>query len=341
MSKTFTELRRNTLNGPTMGTRWSALFHGPENLDIGPVKSALQGAVQEVDTQMSTWIPDSDLMRLNAAPLDTWIPVPEKLFAVLATGLTVGRASGGAFDIAMGDAVLAWGFGPQAGSGANIHRALQARRQPAHETLELDVNRRQVRKHASMTLDLSGIAKGYGVDCLVQVLSSFGIADALIGIDGELRALGLQPDGRPWAVAVEAPDEVARAPYSILDLQDAAVATSGDYRHRVEVNGCFLSHTMDPRRGGPLPAPPASVTVVARTCMEADAWATALMVLGAENGCRLADTRGVDALFLIREADRIKSRASGTLFCAGAGSDGARTDSYATTKYGCEAGAAA
>jgi thiamine biosynthesis lipoprotein len=135
-----------------------------------------------------------------------------------------------------------------------------------------------VRKAAPIALDLNGIAKGYGVDRLAETLREHGIADALVGIDGEMRAMGLRPDGEAWTIAVEAPDAERRTPHSILALQDAAVATSGDYRHWVEVQGRRLSHTMDPRRGAPLIASPASVTVVARTCAEADAWATALMV---------------------------------------------------------------
>ena len=123
--------------------------------------------------------------------------------------------------------------------------------------------------------------------------------------------MGLQPDGKAWTIAVEAPDPDRRAPHSILALEDAAVATSGDYRHWVEVHGCRLSHTMDPARGAPLPAPPASVTVVAQSCAEADAWATALMVLGVEAGAALAGRRGLDALFLLRE-ETGDARAVGT-----------------------------
>ncbi|MGS4948293.1 FAD:protein FMN transferase, partial [Meridianimarinicoccus sp. RP-17] len=111
------------------------------------------------------------------------------------------------------------------------------------------------------------------------------------------------PDGEAWTVAVEAPDAERRTLHSILALQDAAVATSGDYRHWVEVQGRRLSHTMDPRRGAPLIASPASVTVVARTCAEADAWATALMVRGPDQGATLARQSGLDALFLLRDDD--------------------------------------
>ena len=179
---------------------------------------------------------------------------------------------------------------------------MDAHRRPAHAVLEIDGNR--VRKSARIALDLNGIAKGYGVDQLAETLRDHGVDNALVGIDGEMRALGLRPDGEAWTIAVEAPDPDRRAPYSIMALQDAAVATSGDYRHWVEVQGRRLSHTMDPTRGAPLHASPASVTVVARTCAEADAWATALMVLGFDVGAALARKRGLDALFLLRDDDR-------------------------------------
>jgi thiamine biosynthesis lipoprotein len=178
---------------------------------------------------------------------------------------------------------------------------MTASRRPAHEALEMDDAR--VRKAAPLALDLNGIAKGHGVDRLAETLRDYGISDGLVGIDGEMRAMGLRPDGEAWTIAVEAPDAKRRTPHSILALQDAAVATSGDYRHWVEVQGRRLSHTMDPRRGAPLIASPASVTVVARTCAEADAWATALMVLGPDKGAALARRSGLDALFLLRDDD--------------------------------------
>jgi thiamine biosynthesis lipoprotein len=301
MSKTSTDPVRHALNGPTMGTRWSALFHSPPEVDEVLLKGALQAAVDEVDMQMSTWKADSDLMRLNRAPVGEWAEIPARLAHVLSIGLAVGRASSGAFDIGMGDAVRAWGFGPDAADPAGIRQAMTANRCPTHEVLTVEADR--VLKTAPVTLDLNGIAKGYGVDRLAEVLIDHGIDAALVGIDGEMRALGLRPDGEPWTIAIEAPDPERRAPYAILALQDAAVATSGDYRHWVSVQGRRLSHTMDPRRGAPLPCSPASVTVVARTCAEADAWATALMVAGAEAGAALAMNQRLDALILMREAD--------------------------------------
>lgn len=317
MSKMSTERVRFALNGPTMGTRWSALLFAPNGFDPAPVQAALQAAVDEVDAQMSTWKPDSDLMRLNAAPVGALVMVPDRLSEVLRLGLEIGRASGGAFDIGMGDAVTAWGFGTGSAETKGIRAAMAAPRRPAHELLEigaLAIGEGHVRKSAPIALDLNGIAKGYGVDRLAETLRDHGLTAGLVGIDGEMRALGLRPDGNAWTIAVEAPDPDRRTPHSILALQDAAVATSGDYRHWVEVQGRRLSHTMDPGRGAPLIASPASVTVVARTCAEADAWATALMVKGSLEGAILARTNNLNALFIDREGDHLHETRVGRLF---------------------------
>lgn len=318
MSKTSIEPQRHALSGPTMGSRWTALFFAAAGFNAAPVQRALQAAVDRVDTQMSTWRDDSDLMRLNAAPVGEWREVPPELAEVLALGAAIGRASGGAFDMGQGTAVRAWGFGPAPADPGAILAALERSKLPAHDALDLEPGR--VRKTAPVTLDLNGIAKGYGVDRLAQVLTDHGIDAGLVGIEGEMRALGLRPDGRPWAVAIEAPDPDRRAPLSMLALQDAAVATSGDYRHFVTLRGQRLSHTMDPACGGPLQGAPASVTVVAQTCARADAWATALMVAGPRAGVAMAQAQGLDALILTRDAGgAITRHPAGRLFA----SDGA------------------
>lgn len=314
MSRTSIETIRHALNGPTMGTRWSAILYTAPGFDPAPLHAALAQAVAEVDDQMSTWKPESDLMRLNRAPCDTWVAVPAHLMAVLEAGLAIGRASDGAFDIGMGDAVSAWGFCAAEASEEGIRAALSVPRRPAHEVLVLDREGLRVRKHGPVALDLCGIAKGYGVDRLAETVKGFGITSALLSIDGELRAIGTQPDGQPWAVAVERPDHAHRAAHSVLALTGAAVATSGDYRHWVEVGRARLSHTMDPTRGAPLAQCPASVTVVAPSCMLADGWATAMMVLGREAGSRLARDLGLSVLFLDRAAEDVTSAAVGPVF---------------------------
>lgn len=313
MSKTSTDLVRHALNGPTMGTRWTAVLYAPRGLLINEVRDALQQSVDEVDQQMSTWHENSDLMRLNRLPVGASMAIPAHLQHVLKLALPIGQASGGAFDIGVGEAVTAWGFGPQAVNPARIRSVMRAHRHPVREALELRSG--LVHKRHEATLDLNGIAKGYGVDRLAQVLLSSGIENGLVGIDGEMRALGRKPDNDGWTIAIEAPDPTIRTTQAVLSLVDAAVATSGDYRHWIQVGPRRISHTMEPSRGAPLESSPASVTVVAQSCAEADAWATALMVLGPEPGLAVAEKQGLNALFLMRESTgEIVSFACGSLF---------------------------
>lgn len=188
---------------------------------------------------------------------------------------------------------------------------------PIDELLEVDVARGRVRRLADVAFDLCGIAKGFGVDELARVLDRHGIGAWLVGIDGELRARGCKPDGSPWAIALEAPDYGRRGAMGAIDLVDAAVATSGDYRHWADFGGERLSHTMDPRAGAPLRGDIASVTVVAPTCTDADAYATALMVLGAQAGRAHAERHGLDALFVVRDGDALRTIGCGAFADAG------------------------
>jgi len=295
-------LDRQVVNGATMGTRYSAVFYAPGPYGSSELGHALQAAVDAVDNQMSTWKPDSDLMRLNRAPTGMWVDIPVQLCVVLSAALEIGRLSGGAFDIGVGELVSAWGFGSSHPVGrqtlAPVAKASPGL--PAHLCLDLDCKRRRVRKRAEITLDLSGIAKGYGVDELARVLVSQGIEHFLVSIDGELRASGAKPDGSPWRVAVEKPQAGRRDAEGVLEILDRAVATSGDYRHFVEIGGIRYAHTMDPHNGAPLVDGPAAVTVLADTCMAADAWATALLVLGPAAGGEIARRLGLEALFIER-----------------------------------------
>lgn len=298
-------LQRHALSGETMGTRYSAVFFAAAGVDESAVSAALFAAVDKVDRQMSTWKPDSELSRLNALPPQQWFEVPEELVAVLDAAVRVGVQSDGAFDIGVGDLVNTWGFGP-AGSSPDARQASALKEdvyQPASDVLELDLVQRRVRKRASITLDLSGIAKGYGVDALARCLDSFGITRYLVGIDGEMRAKGHKPDGQAWAVAIEKPVRHVREVMGVMELVDDAIATSGDYRHWIEVEGRQLGHTMSPLERQPVHNRLAAVTVVMSSCMLADAWATALLVLGEVAGVKMAQKRGMDALFVLRDGD--------------------------------------
>jgi len=301
MSTDTAALQRYSLNGATMGTRYSALFFAAPGLDEVAIAASLFAAVDQVDRQMSTWKADSDLSRLNATPEQQWLDIPQELLSVLTMALRIGRQSNGAFDIGVGDLVNAWGFGP----GRQVPRNLpaQRRRQSAAELLEIDLLHSRVRKRAAITLDLSGIAKGFAVDQLARCLDGWGINRYLVGIDGEMRACGLKAAGQPWAIAVEKPLLGVREVMGVMELSDVAIATSGDYRHWVEIADKRYAHTMHPALGAPACNQLAAVTVLASSCMLADAWATALLVLGEVAGPELAQARGMDALFVVRDGE--------------------------------------
>lgn len=298
-------LQRYVLSGETMGTRYSAVFFAALGLDESAIGAGLFAAVDKVDRQMSTWKPDSDLSRLNAAALEQWISVPEALISVLESALRIGQQSDGAFDIGVGAVVDAWGFGPgkRQPDVDQINAPKEQTYRPASDVLEIDHAHQRVRKRAAITLDLSGIAKGYGVDEMAHCLDRFGITRYLVGIDGEMRARGVKPDGRPWAIAIEKPVRDVREAMGAMELTDAAIATSGDYRHWVELAGKRYAHTMNPSNGRPVSNRLAAVTVVMSSCMDADAWATALLVLGETAGIELAQKQGMDALFVLHDGE--------------------------------------
>ncbi len=293
---------RRTLHGPTMGTRWSVTLDDPSTTDLAELESALAAAVRQVDEQMSPWKPDSDLNRLNHAAVNTWVALPPEMLSVLARALEIARLSAGAFDPTVGALVDAWGFGAvrDAPDPTAIQAARTAGQGAGHARLELDLTQGRARKHAPLQVDLCGIAKGYAVDQMAAVLRVHGVHHALVALDGELRALGSQADGTPWPIALESPQAGVRAAHGVIELSDVAVATSGDYRRFWQVGKARLAHTMDLRRAAPVHNEVASVTVLAADCMDADAWATALLVAGPDEGLALARRMGLEALFLLR-----------------------------------------
>jgi len=304
-SETAVTGQRTTLHGPAMGTRWSATVDADLALDREALRRDLAAAVEQVDGQMSPWKPDSDLLRLNRAPVDAWVDLPADLLAVLDCALDVQRRSAGAFDPCVGDLVDAWGFGAvrDTPDAEAIRAARQTRPHTVHGGIELERPAGRARKRAPLQVDLCGIAKGYAVDRMVAVLQQHGVRHALAALDGELRTVGAQANGVPWAVALEQPEEGHRAVRGVLELEDLAVATSGDYRRCLQVGDARLAHTMDPRRRAPVNNAVASVTVLARTCMQADAWATALLVAGPDEGLAMAQRMGLEVLFLLRRAE--------------------------------------
>ncbi|ABD86232.1 FAD:protein FMN transferase [Rhodopseudomonas palustris] len=283
---------RRVLSGTAMGSRWSVQLWLPQDHDLSDLTARLSARIARIETSLSRFRGDSEVMAFDRAPCDVWQSVSRDLAEVLAVGLDIGRRSGGAFDVGLAAEVAACGFGSGwSGSGVARDRIVAA-----HETIELDRGARRIRKRAAVSLDLAGIAKGWAVDELSRLVAEAGFPAHLVALDGELRAGAVQPDGRPWAIGLEAPAVGRRAVIGHIDLIKRSVATSGNNR-RFAANG---GHTLDPATGRSVAAGPASVSVFASTCIVADAWATALMVRG-RDGLAAARAAGVEALFVARE----------------------------------------
>jgi len=303
--------RVHEFTGETMGTTWRVHLVAAPSLRAEPVRLAIQSALDEVVAQMSTWKPGSDLARFNRAPAGSWHRLPAHFHAVLACAREVAERSGGAFDPTAGALVDAWGFGPMPRHGVPDAATLsRTRRSAGWHRLDIDPARRAVRQPGGLALDLSAIAKGFGVDLVARRLQSRGIVHHLVEVGGELRGTGVKPDGRPWWVQLEHPDGDDRGERTLLALHGLSVATSGDYRRWFEHGGTRYSHTIDPRDGRPIRHGLAAVTVIHADCMRADAWSTALSVLGPEDGVALADRLGLAARLLVREADGFVERRS-------------------------------
>ena len=270
-------------------------------------------ALGAVDRSMSTYKPDSELSGFNSGPAAQDIQLSSGLVDVLTVAFDVHERSGGAFDITVGPLVERWGFGArgemtEVPSQAEVD-ALRARL--GHEHLSFDAQASTLRKDADdLRIDLSAIAKGYGVDQAAAALHEAGWDDFLVEVGGEVRVSGKTEAGRSWRLAVEKPSAQERTIFEVIELEDRAMATSGDYRNFTIVDGTSYSHTIDPTTGRPVTHQLASVSVLADTCAEADALATALNVLGPRRGLDLAEREGLAALFLIGTPENLEARAT-------------------------------
>jgi len=281
--------------GETMGTNWSLQAVAPPT----DVACGVEAAFGRVIAQMSQWEPESDLSRINRAPAGEWRAVSPECARVLTAAMEIAEASGGAFDPGLGLLTERWGFG-SAGPVAGVPDD----RSSSDRSIAFDPSAARVRRGADAALDLSGIAKGFGVDLAAEWLLARGVRHFLIEVGGELRGEGVQPDGQPWWVDVEMPPSCA-APAWRIALHDLSVATSGNYRRGFTADGRHYSHSFDPRSGRPIINGVSSTTVLHRSCMMADGWATALTVLGPERGIALADAQGLAACVIVADREHV------------------------------------
>lgn len=290
-----------------MGTSWCVKLVASPRADLHAMHAGIQAQLDRVVAQMSTWETDSDISRFNRAAAGTWQRLPPEFFAVLACAMETARDSDGTYDPTIGALVEVWGFGPARGRGGvpDESELTSAQAGLGWRRVSLRPQDMSALQPGGVRLDLSAIAKGYGVDLVARHLRDAGIAAALVEVGGELYGYGRKPDGGQWQVLAEAapdaePDEETAC---VIALDGMAVATSGDHWHAFEQDGTRYSHTLDPRTGRPVETAAAAVTVIADDAMRADAWATALTVMGAEAGYRFAQQRNIAARFVVRGSD--------------------------------------
>jgi thiamine biosynthesis lipoprotein len=289
------------LAGTTMGTTWSLRFDNARMFPLDAVRQPVEAALQRVVAQMSTWEPGSDISRFNCAASGSRQVLEPEFAEVLACALQWAGASGGAIDPTIGPLVALWGFGAQAhnsGKQPSPAALAAARARVGWQRLTLERTPDAIVQPGGLSLDLSGVAKGYAVDHLTRVLRALGLCNFVVEVGGELRAVGLHPDRRAWQVQIDAADGVAHR----LALTDMAIATSGDRWHVREHEGRRWSHTIDPRCGEPTRHALVSATVLHPECMHADGLATVLAVLGPDDGLAFAEEHRLTALLVCRDA---------------------------------------
>lgn len=296
-------------SGPTMGTTWSVKLLPPVNVDLHGIRNAIERILGTVVQQMSTWAADSNISRFNTAPSGSWFELPKELFTVLAYAMQIAEESAGAYDPTIGPLVNLWGFGPEGRRSAapSVDEIETGRERCGWHRVLLDKNTRRAQQPGGAYIDLSSIAKGYAVDLIADYLGSVGCPSYLVEVGGELRGFGMKPSGDPWWVELEEPFASDDAQRSVVALHGLSVATSGNYRRYFDEDGIRYAHTIDPRTGRPVTHGVASVSVIHESCMAADAWSTALYVLGPMEGLRVAADRRIAARFIeLRDGKRIE-----------------------------------
>lgn len=289
----------------------------PEGMSEAELQQSLQARLDVANGVLSTYQPDTELMHFNHAPVGRWVTVSPLLLHAVVRAQEVSQATGGRYDITVAPLVNLWGFGP----GARRDRVpteaglAAARARVGWQHLDVDVPASALRRAQPVSLDLSSVGEGAGVDDLAAALAGLGVQDYLVSIAGSLRSRGRRPDGQPWRVAIERPDGSGQVE-QVLRLRQGAISTSGSYRNYFERDGVRYSHTIDPASGRPITHKGVSVTVVFPDGDDdtlADAWATALNVLGPDAGLALAEVKGLAVYYIERDETGFRARHSSAL----------------------------
>lgn len=300
------------LAGDTMGTQYSVKL-GIAGADTEALHGEIEQALADVNAMMSTYLPESEISRFNTSESTDWHIVSGAFCLSVEKALEISGYTDGAFDITVAPLVNLWGFGPgdmidEPPADAAIEAMLQS---VGYDKLHTDCSRPALRKDVpELMLDMSAFGKGFAVDRIAALLDRKGLRDYLVEVGGELRLRGHNIKGEKWAIGIEMPLTYERRPHTVVRLTDVALATSGDYRNYFVADGQHYSHTIDTRTGKPVTHSLASVTVLDRSGYRADALATALLVMGPEQGMELASKDDLAVLFLLRNGDSVSERAT-------------------------------
>lgn len=299
------------LSGPIYGTQWRLIYHGAsEPLTEDMVQEVVLEAFSVVDESMNHYSPGSTLSKLNRLPAMEVMEVDWDFAFVFNSALDIYYATDGAYDPSVSPLINLWGFGPEGVTKRPTDEEIDAV-EPfvGLDEFAWDLSTRGfVKRHAKATLDFSSIAKGYAVDIAADSLDELGLKHFMLEVGGEIQVRGDSPRGDAWRLAIERPTAATRGDvFTAIDVRDIGVATSGDYRNFFEDAGQRFSHLIDPRTNYPIEHDLVSATVVHPSTMIADAWATALMVVGTEEALRLADVHDLAVLLISRQGEQLIS----------------------------------
>ncbi len=295
-----------TLTGLTMGTSYNVIVvDAPRQVTAADAQTAIDGALSKVNRQMSNWDAGSEVALFNSTQDTAPHAISPEFAEVMTAAADVHTQSGGAFDTTMGPLIELWGFGADSTkmnlpSDAAI--SLAKSRAGHDNTLRVGSGFLQKQQPDSQ-IYLSAIGKGFGADLIGRELAALGITDFMVEIGGDLYASGRNEAGMPWQIGVETPNPSAREAFRVVGVSDLGMASSGDYRNYFEQDGQRYSHLIDPRSGRPVAHKTASATVLSDNAMLADAWATAFLILGSEEGLALAEDQNLAVLFTDRDVN--------------------------------------
>jgi thiamine biosynthesis lipoprotein len=292
--------------GETMGTSYSITLSGKVKRSLfNKLSRRIEKELAEINRQMSTWDPESEISRFNHATNTEPFQCSEGFASVVARSLELSKSTNGAFDPTLQPMLNLWGFGSEGGerqvpSDTEIENIKPA---TGWQKITTDGSSYLQKSDPAVSLALGAIAKGYGVDALAKILDEAGCENWFVEIGGEVIVKGINPKGTPWRIGIQYPttNPMSSRLQGIVNLSGDAAATSGDYHNYLEEDGEIYSHILDPRSGRAVLSDTASVTVVAPNCMDADGMATALFVMGAEEGLDWVEQQpDIEAMFLIR-----------------------------------------